>query len=266
MRKTEFNHDIKMIFFDIDDTLRVKDTEFMPASVPLAIKKLHEKGIAIGIASGRAIYGFAPEIMALNPDYFVTINGQVVMDKEHNTVFKNPIACEDIDMVIAWAKARNLDYGFVGKDECAVSSWSELVADAMTVVYGKIQEDPNFHEKHEVFQMWTYSANQEEDTLPAELLEHVKVVRWHDHSCDIFPNTGSKAVGIHAVLEAKGLTKDNIMVFGDGNNDLEMFQFAGYAVAMGNAVAELKEHADYITKDILEDGIFFALQDLGIID
>ena len=45
--------DIKIIFFDIDDTLRVKDKGYMPASIPQVFAALREKGILTGIATGR---------------------------------------------------------------------------------------------------------------------------------------------------------------------------------------------------------------------
>lgn len=45
---------IKAVFFDIDDTLRVKDTGYMPPSILKVFKALKDKGIVVGIASGRA--------------------------------------------------------------------------------------------------------------------------------------------------------------------------------------------------------------------
>ena len=62
---------IKIIFFDIDDTLRVKDTGYIPESIKTVFKQLKEKGILTGIASGRGIFGVVPELKALQPDFFV---------------------------------------------------------------------------------------------------------------------------------------------------------------------------------------------------
>ena len=53
---------IKIVFFDIDDTLRVKETGFIPESIKVVFKQLREKGILTGIASGRGIFGVVPEI------------------------------------------------------------------------------------------------------------------------------------------------------------------------------------------------------------
>ena len=54
------------------------------------------------------------------------------------------------------------------------------------------------------------------------------------------------------------------MVFGDGMNDLEMFDLVGFAVAMGDAKPELKEKADLITGTIEEFGIQSVLEHLVI--
>ena len=58
---------IKIVFFDIDDTLRVKDTGYIPDSIKTVFKQLKEKRILTGIASGRGIFGVVPERKALQP-------------------------------------------------------------------------------------------------------------------------------------------------------------------------------------------------------
>ena len=49
-------------------------------------------------------------------------------------------------------------------------------------------------------------------------------------------------------------------------NDLEIIREAGIGVAMGNAVSELKEAADYVTTPIGEDGIYRACVHLGLLE
>jgi len=266
MKKTIDVADIKMIFFDIDDTLRVKDTGYMPLSVQEAIAKLQAKGIKIGIATGRGMYGIVPEIKALKPDYFVTINGQYVTDCDGHVLYSNPIANRDIKNFITWAEIQKIEYGMLGAADRAVSAWTPVVDDAMRVVYGKIEADPLFYERQAVYQLWTFSTEQVEDTMPTDLLEHLKIIRWHKNSCDLLPINGSKAAGIEVILQLLGLTKDNIIVFGDGLNDIEMFEYAGFSVAMGNAHKEAKASADFVTKDLVDDGILHAVKVLGLIE
>ena len=64
--------------------------------------------------------------------------------------------------------------------------------------------------------------------------------------------------------ELEDLGMDGI-AFGDGENDLDMIQFAGIGVAMGNAVAETKAVADYVTTAIDDNGIWNACKHFGLI-
>ena len=58
---------------------------------------------------------------------------------------------------------------------------------------------------------------------------------------------------------------EDVYVFGDGLNDIEMFKCAGTAVAMGNALPEVKKHADIITTHVDEDGVWNGLKQLKLI-
>jgi len=62
-----------------------------------------------------------------------------------------------------------------------------------------------------------------------------------------------------------GLKPEEIIAFGDGENDIEMLSFAGIGVCMGNGVEGAKKTADYITADIDDGGIAKALMHFGLI-
>ncbi len=67
------------------------------------------------------------------------------------------------------------------------------------------------------------------------------------------------------MLEIHNLKREEIIAFGDGDNDADMMEFAGIGVAMGNAVAVTKNAADYITDHIDEDGLWNALKHFEIL-
>ena len=94
----------KIVFFDIDDTLRVKLTGYMPESIKYVFRNLKEKGIMTGIATGRALYGVVPEIRDLHPDFFVTINGTYVVDNKESEIFSDPLPRELVEKYVNWAK------------------------------------------------------------------------------------------------------------------------------------------------------------------
>jgi Cof subfamily protein (haloacid dehalogenase superfamily) len=69
----------------------------------------------------------------------------------------------------------------------------------------------------------------------------------------------SKASALEFLLEGWGLSMDNVIAFGDDDNDMEIISRSSIGVAMGNAIPELKKAADIITASNDEDGIALIL-------
>ena len=257
---------IKIIFFDIDDTLRNSKTGFIPSTIPTVFQQLREKGILTGIATGRGIFGVVPEIKALKPDFFVTLNGAYIEDKKGNVIYSNKIARDKVEEYIAWTKEVGIDYGLVGSHEAKLSRRTEMISQAIDPIYPDLDVDPDFYQKEDIYQMWTFEDQGDDLTLPENLSSTLRLVRWHEHSSDVVPISGSKAAGVAKVVDQLGLKPENVMVFGDELNDLELFDYAGISVAMGISHEKIKEKADYITKTLEEDGIFDALEGFGMVE
>ena len=257
---------IKIIFFDIDDTLRNSKTGFIPSTIPTAFKQLRDEGILTGIATGRGIFGVVPEIKALKPDFFVTLNGAYIEDKKGNVIYSNKIAKDKVEEYITWTKEVGIDYGLVGSHAAKLSRRTEMISQAIDPIYPDLEVDPDFYQKEDIYQMWTFEDQGDDLILPDTLASTLRMVRWHEHSSDVVPISGSKAAGVVKVVDQLGLKPENVMVFGDGLNDLELFDYAGISVAMGVSHEKIKEKADYITKTLEEDGIFDALEGFGMVE
>ena len=257
---------IKIIFFDIDDTLRNSKTGFVPTTIPTIFQQLREKGILTGIATGRGIFGVVPEIKALKPDFFVTLNGAYIEDKKGNVIYSNKIAKDKVEEYIAWTKEVGIDYGLVGSHAAKLSRRTEMISQAIDPIYPDLDVNPDFYQKEDIYQMWTFEDQGDDLTLPESLASTLRMVRWHEHSSDVVPISGSKAAGVAKVVDQLGLKPENVMVFGDGLNDLELFDYAGISVAMGISHDKIKEKADYTTKTLEEDGIFDALEGFGMVE
>ena len=257
---------IKIIFFDIDDTLRNSKTGFIPSTIPTAFKQLRDKGILTGIATGRGIFGVVPEIKALKPDFFVTLNGAYIEDKKGNVIYSNKIAKDKVEEYITWTKEVGIDYGLVGSYAAKLSRRTEMISQAIDPIYPDLEVDPDFYQKEDIYQMWSFEDQGDDLTLPESLASTLRLVRWHEHSSDVVPISGSKAAGVAKVVDQLGLKPENVMVFGDELNDLELFDYAGISVAMGISHEKIKEKADYTTKTLEEDGIFDALEGFGMVE
>ena len=81
---------------------------------------------------------------------------------------------------------------------------------------------------------------------------------------DVVEREASKAKGLLRLCQYYGTTPEDAVAFGDSMNDLEIIREAGIGVAMGNALAELKAAADYVTDRIDRDGVWKACVNLKL--
>lgn len=76
----------------------------------------------------------------------------------------------------------------------------------------------------------------------------------------------NKARGMHILMDYLRIPMENSLAIGDSTNDLPMFHAAGHTACMGGGMEELKAEAEYVTADILDDGVEKALKHFGLID
>jgi len=122
----------------------------------------------------------------------------------------------------------------------------------------KLKDDPTsllIHPKEEhIHQLRTHLND-----YHAELIEHRKWgAPWN--IIEIVKKGMNKAVGLDKIARYFGIPKERIIAFGDEDNDLEMIDYAGVGVAMGNAIEELKSIAKYVTDTNEQDGIGIFLE------
>ncbi|MCI5501534.1 MAG: HAD family hydrolase, partial [Lachnospiraceae bacterium] len=86
-----------------------------------------------------------------------------------------------------------------------------------------------------------------------------------DDFWEIVPLGCSKASGMKYLMDYFKIPVEDTFAIGDSSNDLPMLEFAGTGIAMGNSSDIVFKHADYITDDILEDGIYNAMKHFKLI-
>lgn len=105
------------------------------------------------------------------------------------------------------------------------------------------------------------------EDLKRELFEKfgnvVKVFKSFPTYLEIVPKDVDKGKALRFLRERFGWRKEEIVVFGDNENDLFMFEEAGFRVAMGNAIDKLKEAADFVTLTNNDSGVSFVLELFG---
>lgn len=75
----------------------------------------------------------------------------------------------------------------------------------------------------------------------------------------------SKKSGMEVILDYFDVNKEDVYAIGDDYNDIEMLQYANTSISMGNAPDEVKKLCDYVTKDIDNDGFYYAMKHFELI-
>ncbi|MDO5793717.1 MAG: Cof-type HAD-IIB family hydrolase [Turicibacter sp.] len=251
-----------LILFDIDGTILQSDINEIPASTITAIQKLKEAGHELAVATGRALFLVDERIRQLPFNTFVTANGQHIM---HNgeVIYENAIPTEVIESLIEEAKTMDTAIGLLTATRSTVTGSDAAVQESFKRVSIKMPEIlPDLHKEESILQAWYFSEDFKH--LPEKYKHHLRFVPWLSFGADIVPINGSKAEGIKQLMNHLSEKPEQIIAFGDGHNDIEMLQLADIGVAMGNASDEVKSHADFVTKAIDEDGIYYACEKLGL--
>lgn len=255
---------IKAAFFDIDGTMFSHTIHAIPESTRNAVHLLREKGVKVFIATGRSLSETKRVPLGdMKFDGYVTLNGQICLDAAENILSEAPITGEDGEYLIDAFVNKKIPLAIVEKERIYINYIDDSVIRAQKSVeipllpLGEYQGAP-------IYQFIGY-MNREETEKFAQKIPNCKITRWYDEGIDIISKDGGKANGIQKVLEVYGFTREETIAFGDSDNDMEMLEFAGIGVAMGNAVECVKEAADYVTTDIDQDGIWNACRHLGLI-
>ncbi len=80
------------------------------------------------------------------------------------------------------------------------------------------------------------------------------------YSIDITEKSATKLSGLEKLLELYQLKKEDTVVCGDGYNDFPLLLAGGLKIAMGNAVPELKQIADFVAPSVAEDGVAVVIE------
>lgn len=255
----------KIVFFDIDGTLLDHEKE-LPESTKKAIKQLKESGVYVAIATGRAPFMFEDLRKELDIDTFVSFNGQYVVF-EGEVIYKNPLNAEKMHILRenAAKSAHPLVYLNHETMKANVEDHPFIHESMGSLKFKHPEFGPSFLDESEIYQALLFIEDKDQQKY-MDAYNEFHFIRWHPYSTDILPRGGSKAIGIQRMLERLPFKKENVYAFGDGLNDVEMIDFVGTGVAMGNSHPELFKVANHVTKDVAEDGILHGLELVGLLN
>ncbi len=260
----------KIMFFDIDGTILTEDTHSIPKSTIKAIKKAREDGHLVFINTGRTYFNVEKEVRNIGFDGYVCGCGTYI-NIDNQVIAAATIDKETCRKIIYLLRKYNIDAVLEGLDD-VYFDLRENLSDEMRLIqelflkkgYGLKK---NWNEEGLVYDKILAKANEDSDAV--EFIkslgdDFVSIDRGEGY-LEIIPKGYSKATGIKKVLEYYNLSVENTYVFGDSANDLPMFEYVPNSIAMGKSDECIRKIAAFITKDIHEDGIDYAMRHFQII-
>ena len=90
----------------------------------------------------------------------------------------------------------------------------------------------------------------------------ISAMHTYDYLCEIGHPDGSKGTALSHLAASLGVSREEVVAVGDSPNDVDMIEWAGLGVAMGNAPDKVKPSADLVAKPVYEHGLAILLEDL----
>jgi Cof subfamily protein (haloacid dehalogenase superfamily) len=260
----------KLIAIDLDGTLLVNHRHISEENIA-TIREATSRGILIYLVSGRAISGMQPAAKALNLNTpLISLNGAYIFDLGTNeTLFSRPIPREYANRAIDLFIQKGIYVGYHANLDWFVDrDCKEMRAEGKSMdrhpQFVESLQDAAIPAPHKLIAI---DFDNEEILQEAyqELGKELPQLNAHfseTFALEIFDYQVSKATALQFILKKNQLSVENLMVIGDNHNDISMMQLAGLSVAMGNAPAVVKSHADWVVPTNENNGVAVAIKRL----
>lgn len=257
----------KAVFFDIDGTLWNEKMQ-IPASTIPAIHTLRENGSLAFICSGRSRANIqTKELLDIGFDGVIAACGTHV-EFHGDKVYEQLLSQEQVMHALNVLEQHNMravlegpQYIYVEEDAFPEDPYvihlrEELGERVQNIAQGTF---------YEINKLSATLNGADAEQVAGDLGEDFVIINHGGGLVEIQPNGHSKATGIARVCEMLGIDRADTYAFGDSANDLEMLSYAAHGIAMGNGTEEAKQAAEYVTADIMNDGIMLGLKHYGLI-
>lgn len=260
---------IKLISLDLDGTLMHSDHMTVSDENLKALEEATKRGIVIVVASGRTT-SIIPKVLC-NPElvkYHIASNGAIIYDVENKkTIHENVIDVETSEKMMAELEKLDLPI--------------EIYSNGTAIMVGK-RKDRTYPGLPEKFKEFLFSECEFADTLgegvKGRSIEKFSVftiveekqapfkeitsrygdfemVRSIADNVDVTAKNADKGYALGVLCEKLGIKREEVMAFGDNDNDIGMLKFADFSVAMGNGSKAAKETAKHMTDTNINSGV-----------
>ncbi|WP_308666417.1 Cof-type HAD-IIB family hydrolase [uncultured Aggregatibacter sp.] len=252
----------KAVFSDIDGTLLNSQHQITPKTEE-AIKNVLKQGVPFIPVSARPPYAITPYTEQLGAQHgMICYSGALILDKNLTALYSvtlEPRDLQKLNALLADFAHLSISY-YAGLDwfcNDVNNNWIEQESE-ITGLSAKLLQG-NLTDVHKILVMGSAEEIQRVEPVLKQALPHLSIQRSKDEYLEIMNPAATKAKAIQFMAQHLGISAEQVIAFGDNFNDLDMLQYAGLSIAMGNAPDAIKQVAKEVTATNNEDGIALVL-------
>lgn len=270
--------DIKMIASDLDGTLLKSDATLSDYTLEV-LNKAEKQGIKITVASGRALYTLPECVLNLECAHFaITSNGACIYDLKNKKALKTYFLKESsARRVIEFALGRKIGiemcvegrvygekYYFEHPEEFGFGKRSKNYLFSTRI---KLENFEQFFEENakriqSIDFILKEPSQREEITKELSKDENLYITSSHKKIMEFSHSLCGKENALAFLLERENCKSDNLVTFGNADNDIGMIEFAKTGVATANSPKKVKRRADFVCGDCDNDGVAIFIDEL----
>lgn len=242
----------KALILDLDGTTIPNRKDGMPSKRVTDIIHQLRGFIKISAATGRGLNGCKEILKSLGLTSPCIVNGgtRIIDPVTEKVIWEKELDKSQVEKIMEVAKEYHYPI-FFGDELEGEHPKSKIVKNGERIIYIE-------------------PVTQEDTEIIVEKLSRIpditahKVISWTPKHFDIHitHSEATKRHSLEILLEILKVQKSEVVAIGDSNNDLPLFELAGYKIAMENGSEELKKKADMVAPSVADDGVAIVLEKL----
>ncbi|GEK34582.1 HAD family hydrolase [Kurthia sibirica] len=270
--------DIKLVAIDMDGTLLDPSLQITQHTIN-QLNDMMERQIEVVVCTGRTISEL-PEEMKQMPaiKYIITANGGVIWDRHAlKIIYENQIphdkAMEIIEILQPYdmrIEAFAMGRVFIEQNcydhfkDYGGENFEDFLLNSRTPIDSMYEFIKAYDKPIDKFNLFFKTVEERKAAWDTCVANGFTVTSSFEQNMEVNAATANKGMALKALASHLDIEQQHVMAIGDQLNDMSMLSYAGFPVAMGNAITPVKNIASYITKPNSEDGVAYAIQHLLI--
>lgn len=262
----------KVVFIDIDGTL-VHGSEIVPESAIKACKIARENGHKLYLCTGRSKTEIYDHILEVGFDGIIGAGGGYI-ESDGEVVMHQHVDMDTLDYTLKFFNEHGIHHCVETNDGLYISEgYREHLRGLMNYAddfdshpFVKALRDGQSLMRNDVNKVCFMGNHELPFSKLSEMFESYYEV--HQSTVAVFGETSgelaikgvSKSNAIDVLLNHLNMSKEDTVSIGDGDNDIDMFEFTKLSIAMENATPKLKDVSDWITSSVGDDGLYNAFK------